>query len=319
MDIDNTLVTVPDWPKIDLGVDGTKILDGISRRTLKSSNPDCRFFAKLIYRYREDEVQSVPVIACDFRDIETSISIYSHVNVFPTFTGDTLDELLEKIEDTCYPITCVFLTIILPANHGKLDERLRFDSLYERFGAEKILMNLWYASNDKLPYMASVMTIEGERRKMKSHRKAAGAIEKALSGSAFQNRFSRNGKYTYAIDNYDVDGVQPYTFLNRMIVFPDQGDPDLITISQDLLYLPQELEPDGIWEQLELINSSQKGYRFVAPFLGHESAPLNRAVQIINDIEVDSEENLIQKLPRAVEETIRAASYFVNVQSMDFK
>lgn len=319
MDIDDTLVTVPEWPKIDLDVDGTKILDSISRRTLKSSNPDSRFFAKLIYRYREDEVQSVPVIACDFRDIETSLSIYSHVNVFSTFTGGTLEELLEKIEDTCYPITCVFLTIILPANHGKLDNSLCFDSLYERFGAEKILMNLWYASNDKLPYMASVMTIEGKKRKMKSHYKAASAIEKALSGSAFQNRFSRNGKYTYAIDNYDGDGVQPYTFLNRMIVFPDQGNPDLITISQDLLYLPQELKPDGIWEQLELINSSQKGYRFVAPFLGHEPAPLNRAVQIINDIEVDSEENLIQKLPKAVEETIRAASYFVNVQSKDFR
>lgn len=319
MDIDDTLVTVPEWPKIDLDVDGTNILDNISRRTLNSSNPDSRFFAKLIYRYREDEVQSVPVIACDFRDIETSLSIYSHVNVFPTFTGDTLEELLEKIEDACYPTTCVFMALILPANHGKLDERLSFDSLFERFGAEKILMNLWYASNDKLPYMASVMTMEGKKRKMKTHRKAASAIEKALSSSAFQNRFSRNGKYTYAIDNYDVDGVQPYTFLNRMIVFPDQGNPDLITISQDLLYLPQELDPDSIWEHLELINARQKGYRFVAPFLGHESAPLNRAVQIINDIEVDSEENLIQKLSKAVEETIHAASYFVNVQSKDFR
>lgn len=310
---------MPDLPKIDLGVDGTKILDNMSRRTLKSSNPDCRFLAKLIYRYREDEVQSVPVIACDFRDIETSLSIYSHVNVFPTFTGDTMEELLEKIEDTCYPITCVFLTLILPANHGKLDERLRFGSLYERFGADKLLMNLRYASSDELPYMATVMTMEGKKRKMKTHRKAADAIEKALSGSSFENRFSRNGKNTYAIDNYDVDGVQPYTFLNRMIVFPDQGNPDLITISQDLLYLPQELEPDSIWEHLELINASQKGYRFVAPFLGHESAPLNRAVQIINDIEVDSEEDLIQKLPEAVEETIRAASYFVNEQSKDFR
>lgn len=319
MDQDVIIVPKPEWKRIDLGVDGIRILDNISTRTLKSSNPDCRFFARLIYRYREDEVQSLPVIACDFRDIETSLSIYSRVHLFPTFTGDTLEELLDKIEEIDYPMNCVFLTLILPINHGNLDDRLRFDNLMERFGAEKILMNLFYATNDKLPYMASVMVMEGKKRKMTSHSKAASAIEKALSSSVFQNRFSRNGKFTYAIDNYEIADAQPYMFLHKMIVFPDQGNPDLITISQDLLYLPQELNPDCIWEQLELINSRQEDYRFVAPFLGHESASLNRAVQIINNIEVDSEETLIKKLPRAVEETIRAASFFVNVQSKDFR
>lgn len=319
MGTDNELITMPDWPKIDLGVDGTKLLDNISRRTLESTNPDCQLFAKLVYRYREYEVQSVPIIACDFRDIETSLSIYSHVHMFPTFTGDTLEELLEKIEDTWYPMTCVFMTLILPVNHGKLDDTLRFDYLMERFGADKVLMNLWYATNDKLPYMANIMVMEGKKQKMSSHRKTANAIEKALSGGDFQNRFSRDGKYTYAIDNYDVADVQPYSHLNRMIVFPDQGNSDLITISQDLLYLPQELDPDSILERLAFINSCQRGYRFVAPFLGHESAPLNRAVQIVYDIEVSSEEDIIKKLPNAVAETIRAASYFVNVQSKDFR
>ena len=290
-------------------------IDRIKVRSILTSFLDSIYYAKGIYHYRSSECKQPPILTCDFRDIETCIKKSTTVYIYPAFTAESLCEILHQIAGAVTSKNIVFLTMILSSHHGPCDESIMPYNLAELFDAEKVFLNLWYSNNEDSPYTASVMAMDG----IKTFHWATEAIRKALADSRFEGKFSMNGKYTFRIDNYDVDGVMAYTFRNKMSVFPDQGNPNQITISQELIELSHDLSSEDIDDCMARINTEVNGVRFEIPFLYHEAPDVNRIVLIIKDIEAGTEDNLVKILPEAIVDTIRAASYFVNVQSVELR
>ncbi len=147
-----------------------------------------------------------------------------------------------------------------------------------------------------------------------TRRQISAAIQKALLGGKYAATFTKkSGCFRILFDYYDnEEDSYPKRTCGILMMFPDQVKDDTIVVSTDVIRLPQEVDPDDIWERIVEMNAHDKitGVRYEVPFLYHASSGINRALLVIKEFQAISEDNVIKSLPIVIEDVLNATGKF---------
>lgn len=147
-----------------------------------------------------------------------------------------------------------------------------------------------------------------------TRRQISAAIQKALLGGKYAASFTKkSGCFRIMFDYYvNEENGNPKRTCGILMMFPDQVKDDTIVVSTDVIRLPQEMDPDDIWDRMVKMNAQDKniGIRYEVPFLYHEGSGINRAELVIKEFRAISEDNVIKSLPIVIEDVLNATGMF---------
>lgn len=141
------------------------------------------------------------------------------------------------------------------------------------------------------------------------------AIRTALEKSQYCTVFVRDGagyRIYFEYTGSDAIVCSPSPRLSCLLVALDQADSDLIVVSTDAVRLPQVMDSDTIAERLFRMNDEGKEneiYYNAYPYHGSEG--FNRVVWVIKQFKAIEEKNVIETLPKAIEDVLNATSSFM--------
>ena len=146
-------------------------------------------------------------------------------------------------------------------------------------------------------------------------RQTSAAIIKALEQSQYSSVFVKDGSGCRLYFEYSDETVticSPNPKCSCLLIAPDQADSNLIVVSTDAIRLPQEMDSDTIAERLIRMNDEGKknGIHYNAyPYHGSEG--FNRVVWVIKQYKAIEDKNVINTLPKAIDDVLNATGSFM--------
>lgn len=148
-----------------------------------------------------------------------------------------------------------------------------------------------------------------------NRRQTSAAIIKALEQSQYSSVFVKDGSGCSLYFEYSDETVticSPNPKCSCLLIAPDQADSNLIVVSTDAIRLPQEMDSDTIAERLIRMNDEGKknGIHYNAyPYHGSEG--FNRVVWVIKQYKAIEDKNVIDTLPKAIDDVLNATGSFM--------
>ena len=148
-----------------------------------------------------------------------------------------------------------------------------------------------------------------------NRRQTSAAIIKALEQSQYSSVFVKDGSGCRLYFEYSDETVticSPNPKCSCLLIAPDQADSDLIVVSTDAIRLPQEMDSDTIAERLIRMNDEGKKngiYYNAYPYHGSEG--FNRVVWVIKQYKAIEDKNVINTLPKAIDDVLNATGSFM--------
>lgn len=148
-----------------------------------------------------------------------------------------------------------------------------------------------------------------------NRRQTSAAIIKALEQSQYSSVFVKDGSGCRLYFEYSDETVticSPNPKCSCLLIAPDQADSNLIVVSTDAIRLPQEMDSDTIAERLIRMNDEGKknGIHYNAyPYHGSEG--FNRVVWVIKQYKAIEDKNVIDTLPKAIDDVLNATGSFM--------
>lgn len=148
-----------------------------------------------------------------------------------------------------------------------------------------------------------------------NRRQTSAAIIKALEQSQYSSVFVKDGSGCRLYFEYSDETVticSPNPKCSCLLIAPDQADSDLIVVSTDAIRLPQEMDSDTIAERLIRMNDEWKKngiYYNAYPYHGSEG--FNRVVWVIKQYKAIEDKNVIDTLPKAIDDVLNATGSFM--------
>lgn len=148
-----------------------------------------------------------------------------------------------------------------------------------------------------------------------NRRQTSAAIIKALEQSQYSSVFVKDGSGCRLYFEYSDETVticSPNPKCSCLLIAPDQADSDLIVVSTDAIRLPQEMDSDTIAEGLIRMNDEGKKngiYYNAYPYHGNEG--FNRVVWVIKQFKAMEDKNVIDTLPKAIDDVLNATGSFM--------
>ena len=148
-----------------------------------------------------------------------------------------------------------------------------------------------------------------------NRRQTSAAIIKALEQSQYSSVFVKDGSGSRLYFEYSDETVticSPNPKCSCLLIAPDQADSNLIVVSTDAIRLPQEMDSDTIAERLIRMNDEGKknGIHYNAyPYHGSEG--FNRVVWVIKQYKAIEDKNVIDTLPKAIDDVLNATGSFM--------
>ena len=146
-------------------------------------------------------------------------------------------------------------------------------------------------------------------------RQTSAAIIKALEQSQYSSVFVKDGSGCRLYFGYSDETVticSPNPKCSCLLIAPDQADSNLIVVSTDAIRLPQEMDSDTIAERLIRMNDEGKKngiYYNAYPYHGSEG--FNRVVWVIKQYKAIEDKNVIDTLPKAIDDVLNATGSFM--------
>lgn len=148
-----------------------------------------------------------------------------------------------------------------------------------------------------------------------NRRQTSAAIRKALEQSEYCSVFIKDGsscRLYFEYRDYTVTICPPNPKCNCLLIAPDQADSNLIVVSTDAVRLPQEMDSDTIAERLFKMNAEGKKNAInynAYPYHGSEG--FNRVVWVLKQFKAIEEKNVIDTLPKAIDDVLDATGSFM--------
>lgn len=148
-----------------------------------------------------------------------------------------------------------------------------------------------------------------------NRRQTSAAIIKALEQSEYCSVFVKDGSSCRLYFEYSDETVticSPNPKCRCLLIAPDQADSDLIVVSTDVIRLPQEMDSDTIAERLIRMNDEGRKngiYYYAYPYHGSEG--FNRVVWVIKQFKAMEDKNVIDTLPKAIDDVLNATGSFM--------
>ncbi len=148
-----------------------------------------------------------------------------------------------------------------------------------------------------------------------NRRQTSLAIRTALEKSRYNSIFVRDGvgcRIYFDFTGSDAIVCSPSPRHSCLLIAPDQADSDLIVVSTDVVRLPQEMDSDAIAERLYQMNKEGKktGIQYNA-YVYHASEGFNRVVWVIKQFRANEEKNVMDTLPKAIDDVLNATGSFM--------
>lgn len=148
-----------------------------------------------------------------------------------------------------------------------------------------------------------------------NRRQTSSAIRTALEKSQYCTIFVRDSagcRIYFEYNGSDAIVCSPSPRHSCLLIAPDQADSELIVVSTDAVRLPQVMDSDTIAERLIRMNDEGKKngiYYNAYPYHGSEG--FNRVVWVIKQYKAIEDKNVIDTLPKAIDDVLNATSSFM--------